>query len=171
MDILKLGIEMLKTTEQFHKLGYVHRDIKPNNILIDLDKQIKSFDSQIIDANYEQREDDQRGRLRENNNHVYHKYPWIPSNLYLIDFGISYKYMITNELGEEEHLPNIPGQKFDLNILFASNHTIVGNKSSRRDDIIQIVYNLIYLLNPPNCWMHRFNQSDDPSTEMRDFKE
>ena len=106
---------MLKSIEPFHMLGYVHRDIKPNNILIDLDKRIMGFDSQVIDANYEQREEDQRGRFGLNSNHVYHKYSWSPSNLYLIDFGTSYKYSTKNKLGQEEHLPNITGQKFYLN--------------------------------------------------------
>ena len=171
IDILKLGIQMLKSIEPFHKLGYVHTDIKPNNILIDLDKEIRGFDSQVIDANFEHREDDQRNRLGQNSNHVYHKYRWIPSNLYLIDFGTSYKYTTNNNLGKEEHLANITGQKFYLNPMFASKHTILGNQSSRRDDIIQIVYNLIYLLNPPNCWLYRFDHTTDPAEEMRKFKE
>ena len=28
-----IGIELLKTIEKFHKLGYVHLDIKPDNII------------------------------------------------------------------------------------------------------------------------------------------
>ena len=102
--------------------------------------------------------------------HPYHILPWTPSSLFLIDFGTSYKYMSTNVMGQESHNPNITGQKFYLNTLFASKHTIMGNQSSRRDDIIQIVYNLIYLLNPKDSWMYRFQDAQDPVAVMRDFK-
>ena len=63
------------------------------------------------------------------------------------------------------------GQKFYFNTLFASKHTIMGNQSSRRDDIIQIVYNMIYLLNPMDSWMYKFLEVSDPVKQMRDFKE
>ena len=32
--VLRIGIEMLKCIEEFHKLGYLHRDIKPGNFLV-----------------------------------------------------------------------------------------------------------------------------------------
>jgi hypothetical protein len=34
------------------------------------------------------------------------------------------------------------------NIVFASKHYFNGDTLSRRDDIISIVYNLIYMMNP-----------------------
>lgn len=33
IDILKAGIQMINCVEEFHKLGYVHLDIKVNNLL------------------------------------------------------------------------------------------------------------------------------------------
>lgn len=35
---LRLSLEMLKCIEEFHKLGYIHRDVKPDNFLIRPDK-------------------------------------------------------------------------------------------------------------------------------------
>lgn len=55
-------------------------------------------------------------------------------------------------------------------MIFASKHVINGNSSSRRDDIIQIVYNLIYLLNPVDCWMFTFFDLEDPLSKMAEFK-
>ena len=65
-------------------------------------------------------------------------------------------------MGQERHNPNITGQNFYLNTIFASKHTIMGNQTSRRDDIIQIVYNMIYLLDPKNSWMFRFKDTENP---------
>ena len=44
-------------------LGYVHRDIKPDNMLLEPNKQEKVFDRQRIDIDFEDREHAQRGRL------------------------------------------------------------------------------------------------------------
>ena len=46
----------------------------------------------------------------------------------------------------------------------------MGNQASRRDDIIMIVYNMIYLLNPYNSWMYRFLRTGDPINDMMKFK-
>ena len=96
MDVLKLGIQMIKNIEGLHTLGYVHRDIKPDNILVELDKKARIYDHQVIDIDYEIREHVQRGRLKTNSNHPYHNELWIPSNIFLIDFGTSYQYKTTN---------------------------------------------------------------------------
>ena len=72
MDVLKLGIQMIKNIEGLHTLGYVHRDIKPDNILVELDKKARIYDHQVIDIDYEIREHVQRGRLKTNSNHPYH---------------------------------------------------------------------------------------------------
>lgn len=35
IDILKIGIQLMKNVEKLHTLGYIHRDIKPDNILLE----------------------------------------------------------------------------------------------------------------------------------------
>ena len=41
IDVLKVGIQMIKNVENLHSLGYVHRDIKPDNILVDLNRKAR----------------------------------------------------------------------------------------------------------------------------------
>jgi serine/threonine protein kinase len=118
---------MIKMVENFHALGFVHRDIKPDNILVEPFKNSRMYDHQVVDVDYEIREHIQRGRLKMNRDHPYHDLVWTPSNIFLIDFGTSYRYRTKSIQGEEKHLPNITGQKFYLNTLFASKHTINGN--------------------------------------------
>jgi serine/threonine protein kinase len=36
--VLKLGVEIIKLIHQVHKKGYIHRDIKPNNFMIGMNK-------------------------------------------------------------------------------------------------------------------------------------
>jgi hypothetical protein len=51
---------------------------------------------------------------------------------------------------EKEHIPNIicdPYKKFKGNMLFASKNSFIGHTLSRRDDIITIMYMLVFLVN------------------------
>ena len=57
IDILKLGIQLIKIVESFHSLGYIHRDIKPDNILLEHGKEPRM--DKIILQHYDQEEDDQ----------------------------------------------------------------------------------------------------------------
>ena len=35
IDVLKLGIQLVKSIRQLHSLGYVHLDLKPDNMMFD----------------------------------------------------------------------------------------------------------------------------------------
>lgn len=48
IDVLKYGIQMIKLVERFHSLGYVHRDIKPDNILVEPNKPIANPHEEIF---------------------------------------------------------------------------------------------------------------------------
>ena len=55
-------------------------------------------------------------------------------------------------------------------MLFASKNYFCGHTLSRRDDIIQIIYNLVYLLNPPNFRMVKIMESDNVFAAMKSYK-
>ena len=40
MEVLKIGIILVKFIRDFHKLGFIHGDITPNNITIDSKNQV-----------------------------------------------------------------------------------------------------------------------------------
>ena len=80
----------------------------------------------------------------------------------IIDFGLSHSYLKKSSKFEEidSTLPNIlkpppphidheisdPTLNFKGNMLFSSKYTFQGHVQSRRDDIISIIYILIFLI-------------------------
>ena len=72
------------------------------------------------------------------------------------------------------HLPNIQlivPPKVTRNMFFASPNYFTGQTMSRRDDIIQIVYNLIYLTNPQDFKMAKiFMESANLFSDMSEYK-
>ena len=49
-DILKIGIQLIKSIRQLHSLGYVHLDIKPDNIMVQNEVSDIKFTNRIEDA-------------------------------------------------------------------------------------------------------------------------
>jgi serine/threonine protein kinase len=41
---------MIKNVEKLHALGYVHRDIKPDNILVELLKNARIYDHKVTNT-------------------------------------------------------------------------------------------------------------------------
>ena len=121
---------------------------------------------------YSQEDQDQeiRNTISHDPNHNYHAEQWSPCEITLIDYGTALKYMVEDSSNAIVHRPNVTGLQFYLNPLFASKHTIAGNRASRRDDIIMIVYNMIYLLNPEDSWMRRIQRKVDSPYQMAQFK-
>jgi casein kinase 1 len=69
--------------------------------------------------------------------------------LYLIDFGVS-KFYKDEETGE--HLPMITGKTLVGTPRFASINSHSGLELSRRDDLISILYMLVYLYKGDLPW-------------------
>ena len=63
---IRLGIEMLKCIEEFHKFGLIHRDIKPSNFLI---RPSRSFPISLIDYGLSRPFIDDNGELIPPRNH------------------------------------------------------------------------------------------------------
>ena len=113
IDVLKIGIQMIKQVEQLHKLGYLHLDIKLDNILLGQN------DSYYIQSAHFINEDMEEAKRRKNerkNKKGYNQRPK-KSKLYLIDFGSCAKYL--DQKGK--HLPNKPvNNENNRNMVFAS---------------------------------------------------
>jgi serine/threonine protein kinase len=45
IDVLKSGIQMIKVIEKFHNLGFVHLDLKVNNILFGANDKAYNYNS------------------------------------------------------------------------------------------------------------------------------
>ena len=82
---------------------------------------------------------------------------WTSCDIFMIDFGVSRKYIDENGV----HLPNEDVLSFIGNIIFASHIAFRCQTLSRRDDIIQIIYNLVYLMNPEDSWVYKILNSGD----------
>lgn len=105
----RIAVQVLDRLEFTHGRGYLHRDIKPQNLLTGL---------------------------------------LSPRTIYLTDFGLAKKYI--NEF--HIHIP----YKIDTNIAgtlyFASNNTLRGIQSSRRDDMESLLHVLVYFLKGTLPW-------------------
>jgi serine/threonine protein kinase len=49
-DILKLGIQLIKSIRQLHSLGFVHLDLKPDNIMFKNEESEIKFKNEIQDV-------------------------------------------------------------------------------------------------------------------------
>ncbi|EKG02157.1 protein kinase, putative,casein kinase I, putative [Trypanosoma cruzi] len=98
-----LADEMLSRLEFIHSVGYIHRDLKPDNYLLGVGRNVR--------------------------------------HLYLIDLGLSVRYRSTNG----EHREMATGKSFVGTSRYASLRTHKGFSQSRRDDMEQLSYILIYL--------------------------
>lgn len=106
-SVLQLGIQIVRQLEAIHKTGFVHADIKPDNIVVgqcDLDS-------------------DKTMRAR------------------LIDFGISKRYKNSDGIHVENKLEN----SFTGSLWFTSPHVMDLCPPTRRDDMISLIYLLMYV--------------------------
>lgn len=100
----QIGIQLITLLEQFHSIGYIYNDLKPDNICIGEFNDMKTVHS-----------------------------------LKLIDFGLATPYMKGNQ-----HIKQEPKQ-FQGNLAFSSYNAFNEVTLSRRDDLISLLYLLLYL--------------------------
>jgi serine/threonine protein kinase len=126
--LFKVGLDMLELIRNFHRRGFIHRDIKPNNFLFNYQKPLKT----VFKADNSNQNDDKI----------------LPfDKLYLMDFGLSKPYIINYE-----HIDI----KFDRSLIGTARYCSLnihwGIEPSRRDDLESIAYILIYLFKGVLPW-------------------
>lgn len=131
--------------------------MKPDNILIG-PRLIAN--AAVLPPHFETMEHLKRQIFAADEEHSYHKIPWNATQLFMIDFGQAQKYLDP----DGKHRLN-EKKVFELNPLLASKNVLEDNTWSRRDDIIQIVYNLVYLLK--GSWTSKFKTRQG----MKEFKQ
>jgi serine/threonine protein kinase len=109
--VLMIGIQILNRIEKVHKIGFLHRDIKPDNFLIGV------------------------GSMK--------------NRIYLIDFGLSKKFIDTQS---KEHIEYKTNVNFTGSFRFSSIRNHKGIEQSRRDDLESIGYMLIFFLKGKLPW-------------------
>ena len=105
-DVIKIGIKLLEQVELLHTVGYLHCDLKCDNVMLDL-------------------------RTVQELIRYPHRKSTHDTSIHLIDFGEARIY----ETAPEKHVENFrdcePG-----NVWFASKNNLDGDSFSRRDDVI-----------------------------------
>lgn len=135
-NVLKYTITIIEIIEKIHERGVIHRDIKPENFMI----------SQL--------------GLQDQQDHEYHEEPATFKRLHIIDFGLSRIY-----IKDDVHIPNKQNSSIVGTMRYISTHIHEGNVYSRRDDIISILYVIIYLLKGKLPWCGLKMESDDKRTK------
>jgi serine/threonine protein kinase len=102
ISVVQIGIQLIAGAESIHSAGYVHADLKLDNIMIDGQNKV-----------------------------------------FIIDYGNCEKFL----LPDGTHRLNGSGPDKFVNVHFGSKNAMNKETLSRRDDLIQIIYNLICLVN------------------------
>ncbi|CDW78784.1 ck1 family protein kinase [Stylonychia lemnae] len=118
ITVLQIGIQLVCAIENLHNSGFIHSDIKPDNILIESD-DFSDVGSSLI---------------------------------YIVDFGISIKASeisgsnnISQETGASSTVIKRTAPIFKGNIAFSSTNQMMGRQAKRSDDMISLLYLMIYL--------------------------
>jgi serine/threonine protein kinase len=135
-NVLKYTITIIEIIEKIHERSVIHRDIKPENFMI---SRLGLQDPQ------DQQDHEDQETLKKVN---------------IIDFGLSRIY-----IKDGTHIPNKQNSSIVGTMRYISTHIHEGNVYSRRDDIISILYVIIYLLKGKLPWCGLKVESSDKRTK------
>jgi len=125
--ICLIGIEIVRRLQSMHKVGLLHRDLKPNNFTW---------------GNF----------TKNNHNHNLLKNlssDFDTNSIFLIDFGLSDPYM---DLKTKKHYRNQKGMKFVGTLRYSSVNSHRGIRQCRKDDLESLMYILIYFYKGKLPW-------------------
>ena len=117
-SVYSLGIEVISILQQIHESGYTYNDLKLDNLLIGNDDELPG---EYTDGNC-----------------------FDGLSINIVDFGFATRFR------SEDNKTNLPVQNvkvFRGNIMFASPNQLNFKSTSRRDDLISLVYLMVYILN------------------------
>jgi serine/threonine protein kinase len=135
-DVLKYMVSMVEIIEKIHEKGVIHRDIKPENFMIS------------------------QSRIQYDQSHLDHQADQFIKKVNIIDFGLSRIY-----IKDDTHIPNKSDASIVGTMRYISTHIHEGNVYSRRDDIISILYVIIYLLKGKLPWCSLKIEPSDKRTK------
>lgn len=97
VDVLKMGIQLVKIIEKVHDVGYLHGDIRPSNIVISQQtKHVKKLNQTALQFIEEEYNDNrQRMDLNMQPKDVYLRYmqqKWHSADIFLINFTKTTKF-------------------------------------------------------------------------------
>lgn len=136
-SIYSLGIQLLNILEQIHESGYIYNDLKLDNLLIGYNDQLPS---EHIAGNC---------------------FEYV--SISIVDFGFVTRYADETNM---KHLPVQNVKVFRGNIMFASPNQLNFRSTSRRDDLISLVYLMIYMLNQGELIGQPVQQQNMPREEI-----
>jgi serine/threonine protein kinase len=87
---------MIKLVQRLHNVGYVHLDIKSNNLLFDCNDVARNLNSELDYShlvNAEIKEQKDRELHYNQNKYQFDRSELCPSKMHLIDFGSCYRYV------------------------------------------------------------------------------
>jgi len=143
--ICLLGLQLINRLQSMHKLGLIHRDVKPNNFTW----------GNFTNHNYMQDK-------KVNNNGI------DLNTIFLIDFGLSCPYL---DLEDGTLYKNIIGIKFVGTQKFSSLNSHLGVRLSRKDDLESLMYALIYFYKGKLPWQDiKAKEEAERSRKVKEMK-
>lgn len=117
-SVYNIGVQLIENLRVIHSAGYVYNDLKLDNVMMDFGASDRSaLGPESLDY----------------------------IRLTLIDFGFATPYL--DRAHNDEHIGKCELDLFQGNLMFGSAYQLGFTATSRRDDLISVIYLLIFIMN------------------------
>lgn len=121
ISVYSIGVQLLDNLKIIHSTGFVYNDLKLDNVMLEFDANVPNT---YVDGNI-----------------------FKDTKLALIDYGFATRYI---DKKKNEHIKKYEVDLFQGNLMFGSAYQLSFASTSRRDDLISLVYLLIFIINKGN---------------------